>query len=832
MTSISPTHYHVRIEPDLKQFTFSGHVEILLQFPNPVREVTLNMLEIAVWGCELITDEGTEPLGYRVDPGQQELSIMLPETSQGSARLGIDYTGRINDRMAGFYRSRYTNKEGVEKTIAVTQFQESDARQAFPCLDHPRHKATFDIEMVIDDTLTAVSNGKIVAEQPLENGKKRVKFERTPKMSTYLVFFGVGDFTCLADTIDPRVRAVMLPGFEPHFEFGIEFGRKSLSFSETYYDIPYPMAKLDLIAVPDFAFGAMENWGAITFRENLLLFDPETTSGAGQERICEVIAHEIAHQWFGNLVTPSGWQYIWLNESFATYFGYGVVDHYYPQWQTWDHFLMGATEGAMGRDALCKTMAIEIPGGDNVAINAATVPIIYNKGGSILRQIHRFLGDADFQSGLRQFLKNHAYQCAASHHLWEALEDASSKPVTKIMQAWVEQPGFPLIHAERTENRLVLTQERFTYLPEQNEHLWPIPVSVTWIKPDGDTTSQSFLMEAQTEKIDIPADVAAFKMNSDQAGFYRVHYPATNDLEALGHAVGRQTIDPKDRWGVQNDLYAMVKAGRVALDVYLDFLKLYRDETEFLPLAGIAANLFQLHLTLVPDQSKDVTLLAKAHAEKILTLTGNQPRAGESHPSAALRDLALGHAVLYGSGSAAQFVKTQFRKMLAGETIHADILRGVLLGAARLADGQTFPQLTTRLETTQSEHERMQILAALGSFSDPEIIGEALAYTLDHVPSRNKFIPISAAGVNPRAVPMLWEWYKGHLDRLESFHPLLYERVIEAVVPVAGLADPDNVRGFFRDYLLQKPVFTDVVTMSLEKMEINLRLRRSAESKK
>lgn len=831
MTSISPTHYDIRIEPDLERFTFSGQVEILLDLQTPAGEVALDMAEIAAWSCEIITDNGAEPCIYRVNTEKQELTVVLPAPSKGAVRLRIEYAGRINDRMAGFYRSRYTDREGVQKTIAVTQFQESDARQAFPCFDHPRHKASFDIEMVIDADLMAVSNGNVLEEQTLENGKKRVKFERTPIMSTYLVFFGVGDFTLVADAIDPRVRAVMLPGFESQFAFGIEFGRKSLSFSEAYYDIPYPMTKLDLIAVPDFAFGAMENWGAITFRENLLLYDPETTSGSGQERICEVIAHEIAHQWFGNLVTPSGWQYIWLNESFATYFGYGVVDHYYPQWRTWDTFLMGATEGAMGRDALRRTMAIEIPGGDNVAINAATVPIIYSKGGSILRQIHAFLGEADFQAGLRQFLQNHAYQCAASHHLWEALEEASDKPVKKIMQRWVEQPGFPLIHAERTADRLLLVQERFTYLPEENEALWPVPVSITWIKADGQTATQALLMETQTHEIEVPAHVTAFKVNSDQTGFYRVHYTSPDDLAALGQAVASQAMGAKDRWGVQNDLYALLKAGLAAPDEYLDFLDNYRDETAFLPLAGIALNIHQLYLVLSPGAKSRLAGFARAHAEKILAATGLQPRPDEPHPTAALRDLALGHAVLYGSKSAARFVLARFEEMMAGDPIHPDILRSVLIGAARLAEHDSvLKRLTRRLETTASEHERMQILAALGNFGDEDLMAEALAYTLDHVPHRNKFIPISAAGANPGAVPMLWEWFKGHLAQLETFHPLLYERVIEGVVPVAGLFDPDDVRRFFKGYLSEKPVFNDVATMSLEKMEINLGLRQAAGS--
>jgi tricorn protease interacting factor F2/3 len=298
--------------------------------------------------------------------------------------------------------------------MAVTQFEESDARRAFPCMDHPARKATFDITIDIDPNLVAISNGAVKDQELLDNGKLRVTFEQTPKMSTYLVFFGVGEFEFIHDEKDDRVRVATLQGMQKFAHFGAELGRKSLEFSESYYGIAYPLPKMDLIAIPDFAFGAMENWGAITFRENLLLHYPEVTSKSGEERIFEVIAHEIAHQWFGNLVTPSDWRYLWLNESFATFFGFGVVDHYCPQWDTWQQFLYSQTGSALTRDALHETFAIEIPGGEHVVINASTAPIIYNKGGSILRQIQGYIGDDNFRKGLQHYLKTYAYGCAAS----------------------------------------------------------------------------------------------------------------------------------------------------------------------------------------------------------------------------------------------------------------------------------------------------------------------------------------------------------------------------------------------------------------------------------
>ena len=424
MDHVNPVHYKIHLEPDLSKFIFSGNTQIHVDAIEPVDEIKLNILELAIWRCKVKMGEAPMECSFFVDPKKELLKISLPEKGSGKIMLEIEYMGEINNQMAGFYRSRYV-ADGQEKYAAVTQFEESDARRAFPCFDHPFKKATFDVEMIVDEDLVAISNGPIKEEKNLGDGRKLVRFHEMPKMSTYLLFFGVGEFEFIEDPGDVLIRVATMPGMSRYGRFGMEFGRKCLRFSEDYYGVPYPIPKLDLIAIADFAAGAMENWGAITFRENLLLLFPDSTSKAGEERICEVIAHEIAHQWFGNLVTPSDWKYLWLNESFATYFGYGVVNEYYPEWDIWDQFLNGQTKTALDRDALHETFPIEIPGGEHVVISVSTAPIIYNKGGSILRQVEGYVGADHFKNGLRRYLKKHEYGCASSHHLWEALEEVS-----------------------------------------------------------------------------------------------------------------------------------------------------------------------------------------------------------------------------------------------------------------------------------------------------------------------------------------------------------------------------------------------------------------------
>lgn len=825
LQEISPSHYRIRLAPDLEQFEFAGEVEITFNAKSPVETIRLNILDIEIFSCRLIRNEKIIDCQFLVHPEKEELGITLPEVMSSEIRVAIGYQGKINDLMAGFYRSKYV-VEGQTKYIAVTQFEESDARRAFPCMDHPSKKAVFDITLDIDPHLTAVSNGDILKEEILDNGKKRVVFESTPKMSTYLVFFGVGEFDITKDEIDPRVRAVTLPGMKAHAGYGLAFGRKSLQFSESYYGVDYPMSKMDLIAIPDFAFGAMENWGAITFRENLLLHYPEMTSATGEERICEVIAHEIAHQWFGNLVTPDDWKYLWLNESFATYFGYGVVDHFYPEWEIWSRFLINMTATAMTRDALQNTFPIEIPGGEHVVINSSTAPIIYNKGGSVLRQIYGYIGKDNFQKGLRHYLKTHAYECAASRHLWEAFENAADKPVTEMMKSWIEQPGFPVISAKKDNNRLILTQRRFSYLPDHSGQIWKIPVLMDLYDENGKFDALLVEINEKQKEVELPEKTVAYKINAGQTGFYRAKYENAPDLKALSEKVSKKILSEEDRWGLQSDLYHLCLSGEYLFDEYLAFIKNYEKETEFLPLTAIAENLSHAHQALSPDHRNAIETLAAPWYERILDRIGFEPAEEEKHTIAVLREQLLWDAVRFKVEKAEKFASGQFHALTAGRTVHPDIIKSIMLSGAWNGEGQTFKWFTDRFLTSGIEQDRINILTALGGFRSERDIDAVLRFVLDAVPARNKFIPVVAFSANSYAAQSLWKWYTSKLDIIEAqFHPLLYERVVGAVIGACGMEAADEVKDFFAGYLKKTAKASDVIRLSLERLEINLRFR-------
>jgi tricorn protease interacting factor F2/3 len=824
MDTLRPLHYQLTISPDLDRFRFDGRVVMDIEAERPVNEALLNILELAIWRCRLVTDTGLKPCAFKVDPLTESLSIQFPQPLNGRFQLQIDYSGIINDQLAGFYRSGYM-KDGRKRYIAITQFQESSARRAFPCLDHPRFKATFQLTLKVPSALQTIANTPAETETELSDGKKQVVFEPTPVMSTYLVFFGVGEFEFYQDTQDPRVRLATLPGLGHTTDLGLTFGRKALAYCEDYYGIDYPLAKMDLIAVPDFAFGAMENWGAITFRENLLLHFPDTTSAEGVERICEVIAHEIAHQWFGNLVTPADWKYLWLNESFATYFGYGVVAHSHPDWGTWDQFLHNQTATALSRDGLIATFPIEIPGGEHVVINASTAPIIYSKGASMLRMIEGYIGQDHYRQGVRTYLKRHTYACAESRDLWDAFEDAAEAPITAMVQNWIGQPGYPLIDVTREGNSLTLHQQRFTYRHSDCDQTWVIPVTMRVWTGDAEPRIQSFMMHRADMTVELPDAPLAYKINADQTGFYRVRYLDVDNLSALAGHIRDKRLSHTDRWGLQNDLFALVRAGQEPLGTYLDFLQHYAQEEHYLPLASITGILAYAHGVVKGSARDRIAAIGRSLGERVLSKIGMSPVVDEPHTRSGLRNQLLWRTAAWGGTSAIDFGVEQFDRLKSGHGVDADIARSIMQIGARHYGQPALDWLKDRFAESPSEHERMNILTAMAAFGQWDLIESALAFTLDSVPPRNQFMPITAAAGNPVAAPHLWDWYATHLKRLEAFHPLHYERVITGLVPLAGMDCMESVNAFFSDYVEKKPTHKDAIDLALENLAINVGLR-------
>jgi aminopeptidase N len=444
-----------------------------------------------------------------------------------------------------------------------------------------------------------------------------------------------------------------------------------------------------------------------------------------------------------------------------------------------------------------------------------------------LRQIEGYIGTKNFKKGLQEYLKTYEYDTAASQNLWEAFEQASEQPIGKMMKGWIEQAGFPMITVKKKGNKLQLSQQRFSYLPADSDQNWQVPITIRFFFGSAETKQLTFLMNSAHHEFELPKQTDAFKLNDQQTGFYIVRYQDSENMAALGQRVADQSLAPEDRWGLQNELYSLCKRGDVSFTEYLDFLAFYQAETAFLPLVSISNNLQYAYLVMGAEKNETISSLVRPWFEEVLKHIGFEPGPDEKHTTSILREQLLWHTALSGSQSAIEFAGDQFARWMQAQPVHPDIMKSVLQVAALGGDQQTFAWLDQRFQSSQIEHERMNILVALGCFKEKDLLKRSLQYILDTVPARNKFVPVVAMASNPYAIPLLWDWYVSNLAQIEQFHPMLYERVVAAIVPVAGMDNPEAVIQFFEDYMQKTEKAKDVIKLSLERLEINLRMRAS-----
>ena len=480
---VVPRHYAIELAPDLEAATFAGTVAIDVDIEDPVESITLNAAELSIIGAQLITasSEAVE-LDSHLDAESERLTLTRRNGSDcfaaGPARLDISFDGVLNDQLHGFYRSTYTDDAGATHTIATTQFESTDARRAFPCFDEPALKATFATTLIVEDGLLAVSNTAETGREALEDGRVRVSFATTMPMSTYLVAFVVGrlEATEPIDCGGVPLRVVHRPGRADQTGFALDVAAHALEWFSGYYGLPYPSDKVDLVAIPDFAFGAMENLGCVTFREVLLLVDPRAASQPELQQVAKVINHELAHMWFGDLVTMAWWEGIWLNEAFATFMETACTDAYRPDWRVWSTFCRSRAS-ALATDALDSTRAVEYPVHSPAEAEDMFDVITYEKGAALVRMLEQYLGLETFRAGVRLYLRRHAYSNTVTEDLWRALAEASGEPVGQIMDGWIHQGGYPAVTATPTDHGLRVSQHHFTLDPERaDERSWVVPL--------------------------------------------------------------------------------------------------------------------------------------------------------------------------------------------------------------------------------------------------------------------------------------------------------------------------------------------------------------------
>jgi puromycin-sensitive aminopeptidase len=704
---VLPRAYRLWLEPDLEAAVFAGVVEIDVDITTETTEVVLNAIDIEFEKATIVTsDDAALECTVRLD-AETERAILDPggTLGVGTATISITFTGILNDQLTGFYRSTFADDEGTTHTIATTQMEATDARRAFPCFDEPAKKATFEITLVVPEHLAAVSNSPIVSEELTGHGTRIVRFSPTMVMSTYLVAFIVGPFesTDPVDVDGTPVRIVYPPGKGHLAPLALEVAAFALRYFTEYFAIPYPGEKLDLVAIPDFAFGAMENLGCVTFRETALLVDPDTASRLEVERVVDVVNHEIAHMWFGDLVTMGWWEGIWLNEAFATFMEIKCTDAFRPGWQRWVSF--GNSRGAaMAIDGLHSTRPIEFEVISPADARGMFDLLTYEKGGSVLRMLEQYLGEDTFRDGIRRYLTTHAYGNTVTADLWHALEEASGEPVGEIMDTWILQGGHPLVTVEDGQ----VTQSPFAYGPATTEsaigHDWQIPLQTRSLG-GGETTTQ--LLGSQ------PLSLAPGSLvNAGGWGVYRTRYGAT-ELAAI--AGGLDQLTALERATLVSDTWAATLAGHQGLDGFLLLASSLGDAIEPSAWAVIIGALTTVDHVIDDEDRSQLAAAVRALLRPLFDRLGWDAVAGEDEQTPTLRaSVIAGLGILGNDGEVrAEALRRFDAEEVSGDA--ADAIIGIVGAIARPGDLDVLAERWRRAVDPQAEH---RYLFGLGGLAD------------------------------------------------------------------------------------------------------------------
>lgn len=777
---VIPVRYDIELKPDLENFTFEGVETITLNIRKKTKSLTLHSKELEIETAEILAD-GKKIFGKILyDKKKETATFVFPQLiPDGKNKLTLIFRGVLNDKMRGFYRSAYLHN-GKEHHMATTQFESTDARRAFPCFDEPAHKAVFHVSLVVPKGKTAISNALPASISEHSAGFEIVKFSPTPKMSTYLLAFIIGDFEYLEKKSNRgvKVRVYTTPGKKHQAKFALDVTVRMLEFYEKYFAIPYPLNTLDMIAIPDFTSLAMENWGAITFREIGLLVDERHTSARNKEMVAHVIAHELAHQWFGNLVTMEWWTHLWLNEGFASYISYLATDKLFPKWDMWTQFSTNDLGIALRLDSLLYTHPIEIPVHHPAEIGEIFDEVSYSKGASIIRMLASYLGEQDFRDGLRYYLKKHSYKNTETLNLWQAFEKVSRKPVAKMMRNWTSKPGYPVVKASIKGKEISLSQERFFASPIsktkiKDKSLWPIFSQVQFLNDIAQAGGPSIaknqkIFMSVRQKLVPRKNKGAIKINIGESGFYRTAY-SPELLEKLKRPVADKTLSPRDRLGIVRDLFALSEAGTIPTTEALEFLSAYKKEDNYTVWLEIAMGLARLEQLLARNKNA----LQYLHRLIIDLFSPTLKRLGwdkgknDLHADTLLRSLAVSRLGRSGDKKVIAEARKRFAHIRRGGHASPDIRGAIYSVIATWGGIKEYNLLIARYKKETLHEEKNRLGNALGDFTDSKILERACEFALSKdVRPQDSVGILSSVGANPAGRDVWWSFVRKNWSTL------------------------------------------------------------------
>ncbi|SMR47200.1 unnamed protein product [Zymoseptoria tritici ST99CH_3D1] len=787
---VKPTNYAISLF-DLQSgepWTYQGKVDIDLDVKKASKTITLNTFELKIHSAEVVTDSGKHSSSIQAsnithDAKSQRCTFSfdqeLPAFSK--AVLSIKYEGTMNNHMAGFYRSAYKPTVEASKGVArdgenhymfSTQFESSDARRAVPCFDEPNLKATFDFEMEIPEDLVALSNMPEKETKKSKDGYKVVSFDRTPVMSTYLLAWAFGDFEYIEDFTRRKYNGKNLPvrvyttkGLKAQGQLALESAHQVVDYFSEIFQIDYPLPKVDLLAVHEFSHGAMENWGLITYRTTAVLFDEYASDQKYRNRVVYVVAHELAHQWFGNLVTMDWWNELWLNEGFATWVGWYAVDHLHPDWDVWGQWCTEGMQMAFQLDSLRTSHPIEVPVRNALEVDQIFDHISYLKGSSVIRMLAAHLGVKTFLQGVADYLKAHTYANATTSDLWSALTKASGQDVTTFMDPWIRKIGFPVVTVAEEPGQITVKQSRFLTAgevkPEEDETTWWIPLGLQ-TGPEA-TLSQREPLTTKSDTIrDI--DTSIYKLNKDQTGFYRTNMPPQR-LEALSKVLNKLSV--QDKIGLVGDAAALAVAGEGTTAAVLTFLQGFEIEKNYLVWSEVLSSLGKIRSTFSSDP--EVSEALRKYTLKLVTFAtdkiGWQFRPTDDYLTGQLRALLISSAGLAGHEAVVAEAKKEFEKFVHGDAkaIHPSLRGPVYRISVKSGGEDAYKAIQKEYLTTTSVDGKEITLQSLGQVQTPELAADYLKFAFDgNVAIQDLHSVGGSLANNSKVRTAVWEYIKSN----------------------------------------------------------------------
>jgi aminopeptidase N/puromycin-sensitive aminopeptidase len=792
--TVRPVSYTLALAPDLNAATFTGVETIDVTVKEPVNTITLNAAEIAFESVAVTAGGKEQKATVTLDAEKEQATFTFPEKLPvGKATLSIRYSGILNNQLRGFYLSKT-----ARRNYAVTQFESTDARRAFPSFDEPAFKATYDVSLVIDAADTAISNGPIVSDTPgPAAGKHTLHFATTPKMSTYLVAFLVGDFQCTAGSQDGvAIRVCSTPDKVALTPYGVDIAKYVLHYYNNYFGIPYPLKKLDLIALPDFEAGAMENFGAITYRETALLIDPKTASDGAKKEVALVIAHEMAHQWFGDLVTMQWWNNIWLNEGFATWMENKPVAAMHPEWNI-PEVVASDEDSTLNLDAQPTTRAIRAKADTRDEIEQMFDGISYGKAGAVLLDLEHYLGPETFRKGVHNYLAAHLYSNATAEDFWGAQTETSHKPVDKIMESLVAQPGEPLItFGEPAGGKVSVTQKRFFVSPSiqpDPAQKWTIPVC---FKSAKGTDCQ--LLAPATTSLEIPAG-SAFA-NAGGVGYYRSAYPASVYKSLVANA--ETSLTPVERIRFIGDEWAQVRSNQATAGDYLNLVAAIKGDpsAEVVSSSLGGVNSIYTRVAVTPEERAALAAwISKTFAPEYAKLGAPSP--SDSPNTRQLRAELFNLLGYYGKDPVLLAEANRIANQYLADPASADATLGqtALAIAARNGDAALFDRLQKVFETSTNPEIQESALHLLPQFKDPALLERTMDYAVSgKVRNQDALIQFAIALQIDESRAQAWKYIQAHWEQVRA---LLTPEMGNALVGSAGsfcsAEARDDVKTFF-----------------------------------